>query len=33
LDEGIDAVRAERMLKMPVVLWREEVSKVVAVME
>ena len=33
LDEVIDAVRAERKLKVPVVLSREEVSKVVAVME
>ena len=33
LDEVIDAVRAERKLNVPVVLSREEVSKVVAVME
>jgi integrase len=33
LDEVIAAVRAERKLNVPVVLSREEVSKVVAVME
>jgi site-specific recombinase XerD len=33
LDEVIDAVRAERKVNVPVVLTREEVSKVVAVME
>ena len=31
LDEVIDAVRAERKVNVPVVLTREEVSKVVAV--
>ena len=33
LDEVIDAVRAERKVNVPVVLTREEVSKVVAVLE
>src|SRR5208282_4465483 len=33
LDEAIDAVRGERKVNVPVVLTREEVSKVVAVME
>ena len=33
LDERIDAVRAERKANVPVVLTREEVSRVIAVME
>src|ERR1035437_4437228 len=33
LDEVIDAVRAERKLNVPVVLTREEVSRVIAVVE
>jgi site-specific recombinase XerD len=33
LDERIDAVRAERKVNVPVVLTREEVSRVLAVME
>jgi site-specific recombinase XerD len=33
LDEVIDAVRAERKVNVPVVLTREEVSRVIAVME
>ena len=33
LDEVIDAVRAERKVNMPVVLTREEVSRVIAVLE
>ena len=33
LDEVIDAVRAERKLNVPVVLTREEVSRIIAVME
>ncbi len=33
LDEVIDAVRAERKINVPVVLTREEVSRVIAVME
>jgi integron integrase len=33
LDEVIDAVRAERKVNVPVVLTREEVSRIIAVME
>jgi len=33
LDEIIDAVRAERKVNVPVVLTREEVSRVIVVME
>ena len=33
LDEGIDAVRAERKVNVPVVLTREEVARVIAVIE
>src|SRR6266478_2052875 len=33
LDQKIDAVRAERRVNVPVVLTREEVSKVISLME
>jgi hypothetical protein len=33
LDEGIDAMRAERKVNVPVVLTREEVARVIAVIK